>query len=144
MRSNRQNRNRKIRQLQRTSRLMRRYGFETIMVPPRWLPGIITQKVGTCNYLVKVRGQMWKRHIDQLRLHHVTFLHTENIDIYVDFPTTTSVNKCNHLMNLKSSFIHKVGDILSTITDDLLINYVYKELKELVWMKLLCIYCNCM
>jgi len=55
----------------------------------RWLPGIITQKVGTCNYLVKVRGQMWKRNVDQLRLRYVKFPQTENINSYIDFPTTS-------------------------------------------------------
>ena len=57
---------------------------------PRWLPGIITQKVGTCNCLVKVREQMWKRHVDQLRLRYVKFPLTENIDIYVDFPSNST------------------------------------------------------
>ena len=33
---------------------------------------------------------MWKRHIDQLRLRHVKFPHTENIDIYVDFPSNST------------------------------------------------------
>ena len=32
---------------------------------PRWLPGQITVKLGPLNYKVKVRGQTWKRHLDQ-------------------------------------------------------------------------------
>ena len=52
--------------------------------PPHWLPGIIVQKIGTCNYFVKVKGQIWKRHIDQLRLHHVIdkLTLTENIGYF--------------------------------------------------------------
>ena len=35
---------------------------------------IIVQKIGTCNYFVKVKGQTWKRHIDQWEMTYDTLV----------------------------------------------------------------------
>ena len=48
---------------------------------PRWLPGQITAKLGPLNYKVKVRGQTWKRQLDQLRLRHIPVTVTDFIEI---------------------------------------------------------------
>ena len=32
----------------------------------KWMQGIVTQVLGSRNYMVNVQGQLWKRHIDQL------------------------------------------------------------------------------
>ena len=64
---------------------------------PRWLPGIITQTVGTCNYQVKVKGQIWKRHDDQLWLRRMKVLPSEDRDnfSYDDFPSAEQpLNVC--------------------------------------------------
>ena len=35
---------------------------------PRWLPGVITERLGPVTYLVRVKNNLtWKRHVDQLR-----------------------------------------------------------------------------
>ena len=32
----------------------------------KWLPGKISEVLGTRNYMVETGGQLWKRHVDQL------------------------------------------------------------------------------
>ena len=65
---------------------MRRYGSAITMDHHTGYQAysLIVQKIGTCNYFVKVKGQIWKRHIDQLRLHHVIdkLTLTENIGYF--------------------------------------------------------------
>ena len=57
---------------------------------PHWLPGQITVKLGPLNYKVKVRGQTWKRHLDQLRLRHIPATVTENTnDDFTEIPSST-------------------------------------------------------
>ena len=33
-----------------------------------WLPAIVVEQLGPLTYLVEVNGQLWKRHIDHLRV----------------------------------------------------------------------------
>ena len=33
---------------------------------PKWIPGIITERLGAVSYKVKVDGKIWSRHVDQL------------------------------------------------------------------------------
>ena len=58
---------------------------------PRWLPGQITVKLGPLSYKAKVRGQTWKRHLDQLRLWHIPVTATENTDndFFTKIPSST-------------------------------------------------------
>ena len=39
----------------------------------KWLPGKISKILGTRNYMVQVRGQSWKRHVDQLQISQEDF-----------------------------------------------------------------------
>lgn len=32
----------------------------------KWLPGKISEVLGTSNYMVETGGQLWKRHVDQV------------------------------------------------------------------------------
>ena len=32
----------------------------------KWMQGIVTQVLGSRNYMVNIQGQLWKRHMDQL------------------------------------------------------------------------------
>ena len=57
---------------------------------PRWLPGEITIRLGPLNYKVRVRKQVWKRHLDQLRLREAkgTSRNTnanDNVNDFTDF-----------------------------------------------------------
>ena len=60
---------------------------------PRWLPGEITIRLGPLNYKVRVGKQVWKRHLDQLRLREtkVTFRNT-NFNDFTDFQSDSSQN----------------------------------------------------
>ena len=33
---------------------------------PKWIPGIITERLGAVSYKVKVDGKIWRWHVDQL------------------------------------------------------------------------------
>ena len=35
---------------------------------PDWLPGTVLELLGPVTYHMKVNGQVWKRHIDQLKI----------------------------------------------------------------------------
>lgn len=41
--------------------MVRNYGTED-----KWLPGKISEVLGTRNYMAETGGQLWKRHVDQL------------------------------------------------------------------------------
>ena len=35
---------------------------------PKWVPGVIVQRLGPLSFLIKTRdGQMWRRHVDHLK-----------------------------------------------------------------------------
>ena len=54
--------NRHLRQFQKGDSVMvRNYGKGE-----KWLPGKISEVLGTRNYMVQTGGQMWKRHVDQV------------------------------------------------------------------------------
>ena len=50
------------------SRMVRNYGRGE-----KWLPGKISKILVTRNYMVQVRGQSWKRHVDQLQISQEDF-----------------------------------------------------------------------
>lgn len=43
----------------------------------KWVVGTITEKIGTCHYYIRVEGQLWKRHVDQIR---ATTLASSNVE----------------------------------------------------------------
>ncbi|KXJ07186.1 Uncharacterized protein K02A2.6, partial [Exaiptasia diaphana] len=54
--------NRQLRKFQEGEAVMvRNYGNGE-----RWLPGTVSEVLGTRNYMVHTQGQVWKRHVDQL------------------------------------------------------------------------------
>lgn len=54
---------------------------------PRWLPGLITIKMGPRNYKVRVDKQTQKRHIDQLRIRCMEPARDAPADKYLEYPT---------------------------------------------------------
>ena len=42
-----------------------------------WVVGNFTEKVGACHYYIRVEGQLWKRHVDQIR---ATLVSSENVE----------------------------------------------------------------
>jgi len=46
-------------------------------VKKKWIVGTITEKVGACHYYIRVEGQLWKQHVDQIR---ATLVSSENVE----------------------------------------------------------------
>ena len=85
---------------------MRGCGFEINMVAiPCWLPGIISQKVGICNYRVKFKGQTWKRNNDQLWLHHMKVTPIEDNDNFSYDDFQSNVQPSNVCVQQGTKFI---------------------------------------
>ena len=59
---------------------------------PRWLPGEVVTKLGPRNYKVKVRDQIWKRHLDQLRLRQVQVDTKNVIEDFSEFPSDNYIS----------------------------------------------------
>jgi len=64
---------------------------------PNWLQGTILEKTGPVSYRVSVNDQIWRRHVDQLRLNEGIATNTgPSPETDFDFPTPTVMDTSNN------------------------------------------------